>query len=196
MPPSGGRQVAPRLHLYILLDVALVKGVLYFVCFPNDHIAAYDLETETWRPDLLPLPVEGAVTLAELSDSLFAVCSHKNYRRIVAGPNDSDIFMELWFLTDTEKVLWSKRLHDHHAVPRFSENMRISTCHPLWALDNGKIVFWVSHYFTGKETGEVHLLRMYDPRTNTYTDGAEMPSYTFAGVFKGSLLAGLPWIRN
>ncbi|KAM0869618.1 hypothetical protein ACQ4PT_040550 [Festuca glaucescens] len=90
----------------------LVKGVLYFWAYDNnyriDHIAAYDLETEKWRQDLLHflLPIHEAIPLAELSDTLVAVYRRNNdhtYR------NRSDLCIDLWFLTDSEEVLWSKR---------------------------------------------------------------------------------------
>jgi hypothetical protein len=73
---------------------------------------------------------------------------------------------------------------------------RWADCLPLWKLDDGKIVFWVSLYLNGGDVLVVHFLRVYDPPTNTYTDGADMPGYTFFGVYKGSLLAGHPWTRN
>jgi F-box interacting protein len=62
----------------------LVKGVLYFSAYDNnyriDHIAAYDLDTEKWRQDLLhlPLPIHEAIPLAELSDTLVAVYRRNN----------------------------------------------------------------------------------------------------------------------
>ncbi|KAM0859741.1 hypothetical protein ACQ4PT_047001 [Festuca glaucescens] len=174
--------------------VAHAKGVLYFLGYkthPTDHIAAYDLQTEQWHTDLvhLPLPVQRPVSLAELSDSLVAVYNHNV---------DSHISMDLWFLTDSEKLLWSKRYTITMPYPKACDWMmeRWADCLPLWKLDDGKIVFWVSLYLNGGDALIVHFLRVYDPPTNTYTDGAEMPGYTFFGVYKGSLLAGHPWSRN
>jgi F-box interacting protein len=171
---------------------ALVKGVLYFLGYTGsrfDHIAAYDLDMEKWRPDLLylPLSIQRPVTLVELSDCLVAV----DYR-----PTKSNASIDLWFLTDTEKVLWSKR----HTVtiPYQSCWSPCDTSHgyPLWVLDDGKIVFWISQYWIFDRTHRVHSLWVYDPRTNICTGSVEMPCYAFAGVYKGSLLAGLPWIKN
>ncbi|KAK1644369.1 hypothetical protein QYE76_062174 [Lolium multiflorum] len=152
---------------------------------------AYDLQTEQWRPDLvhLPLPVRCHVSLAELSDNLVAVYNHNV---------DSHISKDLWFLTDAEKLLWSKRYTITMPYPKTFDGMmgRWADCLPLWKLDDGKIVFWVSLYLNGGDVLVVHFLRVYDPPTNTYTDGTDMPGYTFFGVYKGSLLAGHPWTRN
>ncbi|KAM0859742.1 hypothetical protein ACQ4PT_047002 [Festuca glaucescens] len=130
----------------------LVKGVLYFWAYDSnyriDHIAAYDLDTEKWRQDLLhlPLPIHEAIPLAELSDTLVAVYRRNNdhtYR------NRSDLCIDLWFLTDSEKVLWSKRYAitmPYHGCWR-PRDASYGYGHPLWALDDGKIVFWVTVYW-------------------------------------------------
>jgi F-box interacting protein len=167
--------------------VALVKGVLYFVgCqYRHDNIVAYDLESETWRADYFHFPVQirgAGCTLVELNDSLVAVYSR-------SGDHMCDIFKDLWFLTDSEKFLWSKRYTVAMPYQGFPKPCYASFARPLWVLDD-KIVFWVSQY---DKTGTVHLLRMYDQRTNTYTDSDEMPGDYFVGVYKGSLLAGYPW---
>ncbi|KAK1668218.1 hypothetical protein QYE76_056377 [Lolium multiflorum] len=75
--------------------MALVKGVLYFLVF--QEIEVYDFDKEKWRPDLLhlPLPNERPHFLTELSDTLVA-----SYQR-------SNTSMDLWFLTDSDKAIWS-----------------------------------------------------------------------------------------
>ncbi|XBJ05398.1 hypothetical protein VPH35_024195 [Triticum aestivum] len=170
-------------------SVALVKGVLYFLAHKHVGIAAYDLEEEKWRPDLLNLPllVDGDIALAELSDSLVAVYGRSSIH------DCSDVFMDMWFLTDSEEVPWSNRYTI--TLPYQDQGCR-SPCgesrgHPLWELDDGRILLWVSNDKT-----LIQLLQVYDPRTNTYTDGVEMSCHSMIGVYKGSLLAGLPWIRN
>ncbi|XBI95858.1 hypothetical protein VPH35_032233 [Triticum aestivum] len=170
-------------------SVALVKGVLYFLACKHVGIAAYDLEEETWRPDLLnlPLPVDGDIALAELSGSLVAVYGRSRI------PDYTDVFMDMWFLTDSEEVPWSNRYTI--TMPYQDQGCR-SPCeasrgHPLWELDDGRILLWVSN-----DKARLQLLQVYDPRTNAYTEGVEMSCHCMIGVYKGSLLAGLPWSRN
>uniref|UniRef100_A0A453D9F8 F-box associated domain-containing protein n=2 Tax=Aegilops tauschii subsp. strangulata TaxID=200361 RepID=A0A453D9F8_AEGTS len=108
-------------------------------------------------------------------------------------PDYTDVFMDMWFLTDSEEVPWSNRYTI--TMPYQDQGCR-SPCeasrgHPLWEMDDGRILLWVSNDKT-----RAQLLQVYDPRTNTYTDGVEMSCHSLIGVYKGSLLAGLPWIRN
>jgi F-box interacting protein len=154
---------------------ALVKGVFYFLVV--QEIAAYDFEKEKWRPDLLhlPLPIEGQHFLAELSDTLVA-----SYHR-------SDTSMDLWFLTDSDKVIWSKQYTINMPPYQASPSTRGgTTVRPLWTLDDGRIAFLVWQSYDGKT---VEFIRVYDPTTHAYIDGDEMPTdYSFHAVYKGSLL--------
>ncbi|KAM0871748.1 hypothetical protein ACQ4PT_039186 [Festuca glaucescens] len=124
-PPTTAVHASSRI-------TALVKGVLYFLVF--QEIAAYDFDKEKWRPDLLhlPLPNEGQHFLAELSDTLVA-----SYHR-------SDTSMDLWFLTDSDKVIWSKQYTINMPPYQASSSPRGgTTVRPLWSLDDGRIAFWV-----------------------------------------------------
>jgi hypothetical protein len=195
----------PKIYSNTSRCAPLVKGVLYFWAYDNnyriDHIAAYDLDTEKWRQDLLhlPLPIHEAIPLAELSDTLVAVYrrnSNHTYR------NCSDLCIDLWFLTDSEKVLWSKRytiVMPYHGCWRPCEcDTSYGYAHPLLALDDGKIVFWVTLDWRRGDGRHVRInsLRVYDTRTNTCMSSVEMPDCELAGVYRGSLLARVPWIRN
>ncbi|KAM0893071.1 hypothetical protein ACQ4PT_025332 [Festuca glaucescens] len=155
---------------------ALVKGVLHFLIF--QEIAAYDFDKEKWRPDLLhlPLPIERQHFLAELSGTL------------VASDHHSDTSMDLWFLTDPDKGIWSKQ-YTITMTPYQQASSSLhgwTTVRPLWLLDDGRIAFWVWQAYGGKR---VEFIRVYDPTAHTYTDGDEMATdYSFHAVYKGSLL--------
>ena len=64
---------------------------------------------------------------------------------------------------------------------------RDSPCvHPLWSLDDGRIVFWV---WQGSGEKRAEFMRVYDTTTHTCTDGVEIATgYSFHAVYKGSLL--------
>ncbi|KAK1610894.1 hypothetical protein QYE76_034567 [Lolium multiflorum] len=168
-PPSTAVHASSRI-------TAFVKGVLYFMVFKE--IAAYDFDKEKWRPDLLhlPLPIERQRFLAELSDTLVA-----SYHR-------SDTSIDLWFLIDSYKVIWSKQYTINMPPYQASSSMYCggTTFLPLWSLDDGRIAFFVSQSYDGKT---VQFMRVYDPTTHDYIDGDVMATnYTFYAVYKGTLL--------
>ncbi|KQK20395.1 hypothetical protein BRADI_1g54256v3, partial [Brachypodium distachyon] len=88
----------------------------------------------------------------------------------------------LWFLTDgEEKGLWAKRYTISLLVANFgcSRPFDGSTRgHPLCMLGDGRIVFseWQSSW--EDEEWDFELLRVYDPRTSTCTDGVKMVDYS------------------
>ncbi|KQK20397.1 putative F-box protein At3g10240 [Brachypodium distachyon] len=165
--------------------VALVKGVLYFLSYGfEEHritgIGAYDVGEEKWRPDLLHLPATAVpgqeMGLVELSGSL-VVFYYKHKKDSGAG-KESGFSMDLWFLTDCNKAIWSKQC----TVSSYDS----TGGQPLWMLDDGRIVLSMWKY--GWDTPVESSLRVYDPRTNTFTSGVEMPDYHIIGVYNGSLL--------
>ncbi|CAM0957817.1 unnamed protein product [Alopecurus aequalis] len=171
-PPTSVLAISPY--------TALVKGVLYFCV--SKGIAAYDLEKETWRPDLLhlPLPNRAELFLAELSDSLVAFYNPSDQ----ACPTYASL--DMWFLTNSQKDIWSKQYTISMPCQASSNPRDGTTVHPLWSLDDGRIVFWVRQGYGGKGA---EFTRVYDPTTHTYTDGAEIPTgYSFHAVYKGRLL--------
>jgi F-box interacting protein len=178
----------PPTHVYLISQyTAHVKGVLFFV--GSQGIAAYDLEKDTWRKDLLqlalPKPINylGSLFLAELSDSLVA-CYHGNDQEDQTCPNDAS--MDLWILADSDKVIWSKQCTITMPQQASTNPGDLTSLHPLWSLDDGRIVFWVWKRY-GLET--VEFIQVYDPATRTHTDGIQIPTgYTFHAVYKGSLL--------
>ena len=80
--------------------------------------------------------------------------------------------MDLWFLMDFEKGLWVKQL---------TVEVNLSA-HPLVILKNGSIVIVIY-------IGSRGSLRIYNPRTNTYTHVAEMVSSDGIALYTGNLLS-------
>ena len=78
--------------------------------------------------------------------------------------------MDMWFLMDFEKGLWVKQL---------TVEVNLSA-HPLVILKNGSVVIYI---------GSRRLLRIYNPRTNTYTHVTEMVSSDGIGLYTGNLLS-------
>jgi len=86
------------------------------------------------------------------------------------------VSMDLWLLVDFKKSLWVKK----HAV-KINLSVRDEfLAHPLVILKNGSIVTYI---------GSRGLLRIYNPRTNTCTDVAEMGSRVGIGLYTGNLLS-------
>jgi len=102
----------------------------------------------------------GNLSLAAINGSLVFV----HYRPYVS--------MDMWFLMDFEKGLWVKQ----HTV-----EVNLSA-HPLVILKNGSIVIVIY-------IGSRGSLRIYNPRTNTYTHVAEMVSSERIGLYTGNLLS-------
>jgi hypothetical protein len=131
-------------------------------------IASFDLLTEEWRsirrgPISIPAYYSN-LSLAALNGSLVLVdCT-------------SHVSMDLWFLMDFEKGLWVKQ-HSVQVNLSVRDGFR---AHPLVILKNGSVVIYI---------GSRRLLRIYNPRTNTYTDVAEMVSRDGIGLYTGNLLS-------
>jgi len=85
--------------------------------------------------------------------------------------------MDLWFLIDFEKSLWVKQ---HNIQLSLSVQHDEVLVRPLVVLNYGRIVTY---------TGTRGLLRIYNPRTRTYTDVAEMGSPIGIGLYTGNLLS-------
>jgi hypothetical protein len=86
-------------------------------------------------------------------------------------------FMNLWFLMDMEKGLWAKQ-HSIQLNLHFQyEKLPVQ---PLLVPNDGKIV---TYY------GRKGLLRIYDPKTCTYTDVAEVGPCYEIGLHTGNLLS-------
>ncbi|CAN6171274.1 unnamed protein product [Urochloa humidicola] len=145
-------------------------------------IASFDLETEEWRAILrgpltlnaLEIPITG-LSLASLNDSLVVI-------RYIQESSS----MDLWFLMDFEKGLWAKQ----HSIPLKSGIRYYEIpARPLVVLNDGRILYYE----------ELKSLRIYDPKTCTSTDVAEIGPYYEIGLYTGNLLslpgAGAQFVR-
>ncbi|CAL5078973.1 unnamed protein product [Urochloa decumbens] len=190
---SNGREkwrVRPRPRIQIAMDTlrkafakgaayAVVNGVAYFLSshIRSDAIASFDFATEKWRHGTLQGPLNSQLinananmsfSLANLNGCLVTIC-----RRYIRGYTYDDCSMDLWFLTDVENGLWTKRysLRCRHADGLVS---------PVGILDDDeKILLWA------ERTG---ALRTYDPRTSIATDLSTLKGIDNVGLYQGSLL--------
>ncbi|CAL5089084.1 unnamed protein product [Urochloa decumbens] len=155
-----------------------INGIVYFLSHEivkdqgnlSLRIASFDLETEEWR-EILRAPLNvcyipiGNLSMASLNGCLVVIHYIRHW------PS-----MDLWFLKDFEKGLWAKQ----HSIPLKSgflyEDIPVR---PLLVLNDGRILYYE----------EQKLLRIYDPKTCTSTDVAEIGPYYEIGWYTGSLLS-------
>ncbi|KAK1621306.1 hypothetical protein QYE76_026823 [Lolium multiflorum] len=162
---AGGPPLSVMTHVNC---VTVINGVAYFLSKYAEyeethahHIMAFNLISEAWLP--LAATLRGPancrdVTLAELKGSLVA-----SYTRLTS----SDTHIEMWFLVDSNRSLWSKRytidvssfLVEHHPPTRFEYFEK-----PIVMLGDGRIVMWMSVISPVTSTQDA-LLRVYDPKT-------------------------------
>jgi hypothetical protein len=148
-------------------------------------IMAFNLISEAWLP--LAATLRGPancrhVTLAELKGSLVA-----SYTRLTSSDTHH---IEMWFLVDSNRSLWSKRYTidvsscrvEHHPPTRFEYFEK-----PIVMLGNGRIVMWMSVIRPVASTQDA-LLRVYNQKTCTFTHGARVPNCNHVIVFTSSLL--------
>ncbi|TVU41320.1 hypothetical protein EJB05_14826, partial [Eragrostis curvula] len=157
---------APPNRLAVGINVVVIGSIVYFSLADSvrtqDYVASFDLETEEWKPTLPgPLSANAGATghfgsIASLNDSLVVV--------------ERDISINLWFLMDFEKCLWVKQhtiqVDFYNSYAFWKKEFR-----PLLVLDDGRILFLYKEDDKGYNRG---LIRIYDPRTNTRTEVAEI----------------------
>ncbi|CAL4892518.1 unnamed protein product [Urochloa decumbens] len=163
----------------------VIGGVAYFFvnsCFTEDNgtqgIASFDLETEDWRPVILRRSIGSlsaifdgkgfywnSLHFAELNGSL-----------VIVHLNSKNSSMDLWFLEDMDKNLWTKRYSMRRSTA--CGWSRYNSYPPLDILD-GRIILW--------ERSE-QALRAFHPKTSTWTELAVLKDYSDVGMLEGSLL--------
>ncbi|KAJ1288166.1 hypothetical protein BS78_02G069500 [Paspalum vaginatum] len=164
----------------------VIGGIVYFLSFVPIYISSFDLETEEWRQNLQGPLSDAAMdhdnidwdevsiaTLATLSGSLVVV--HR-----------TNTTLDLWFLMDFERGLWVKQHSIPISIPRDIHHNDVC---PLLMLDDGRILL---HTIYLEDKG---WIRTYNPRTNTFTDIAEMRNDASVGLYTGSLLS-LPTVAG
>ncbi|TVU38156.1 hypothetical protein EJB05_11510, partial [Eragrostis curvula] len=132
--------------------MAIICDVAYFFSRGEESIVMFDLATEEWRPSIVRGPLvdscrqNGTVALFRLNGLL--VLQHQKAQ---------GCSMDLWFLMDVDKGLWTKQYSMHcDCGPDWDDR----PC-PLVVLDDGRLV-------VGSEC--VRVLRAFDPKTCTWAD--------------------------
>ncbi|RLN33093.1 hypothetical protein C2845_PM03G22880 [Panicum miliaceum] len=150
-----------------------------------DRVASFDLETEEWTPTIRgPLSSSSlgndGVAAGHADDHLdwgeFSLADMNGY--LVVTHRTFATSMDLWFLMDVEKGSWVKK----HSI-RLNINYRHAehTVRPLLVLNDGRIVL--------VHIGNRGSLKIYDSRTSTSTDVAEIGPCVAVGLYNGSLLS-------
>ncbi|CAL5089088.1 unnamed protein product [Urochloa decumbens] len=147
---------------FVLREIVMDQGVVPL------RIASFDLETEEWRA-ILRAPLD---LLSILHFSLASL----NGCLVVIHYIQQSSSMDLWFLMDFDKGLWAKK----HSIPLksgfFYDDFPVRT---LLVLNGGRILYY----------DEMKLLRIYDPKTCTSANVAEIGPYCEIGVYTGNLLS-------
>ncbi|CAL5089195.1 unnamed protein product [Urochloa decumbens] len=190
---SRRRKTVDPTHNVQLGTWAVIDSIVYFFSSEfvegqdvmPDRIASFDLETEEWRPTMRG-PVSSSSTLAagdvdgdpinHLDWGEFSLAAMNGglvvtHRKIASS-------MDLWFLMDSEKGLWVKK-HVLQLSIRYQHGEH--TVRPLLVLDDGRIV--LAHI------GNRGSLKIYDPRTSSSTDVAELGPCVTVGLYNGSVLS-------
>ncbi|KAI4968144.1 hypothetical protein ZWY2020_005256 [Hordeum vulgare] len=167
-------------------DVAVVRGVAYFSMATCAHgheaeehlIAAFDLEAEKWQPLCWRGPpvrdADGDAAVDHADRSLAEVNGF-----LVAAHRDRDArTIKLWFRmnVDVENLKWL-------ALYKIPMAGHCSLEKPLRVLDDGRIVVWSSVH--GSRDGAPQV---YDPSTETLTQGAVTANCYAVGAYTGCLL--------
>ncbi|XP_071684960.1 F-box/kelch-repeat protein At3g23880-like [Lolium perenne] len=162
----------------------VVNGVAYMLgCLRagsefSHRIMEFDLDREAWRPATIRTPVIlFGLNLCELQGHLVVACDNRSTA------------IDIWFLVDSQRSTWSKRYtitmpHHHHNPLSYHVYFE----KPLAILDDGRIVMWMRVASMNIHVHDDTFLRIYDPRTETFSDGTIIPSCNRATVFTWSLL--------
>ena len=173
---------------------AVVDGAVFFFSSElvhgqdamPDRVASFDLATEEWAPTIRgplsssSLGDDGAAAAAvhpddhmgwgELSLADMNGCLVVTHRTVASS-------MDLWFLMDVEKGSWVRKYRMQLSISyRHAEH----TVRPLLVLNDGRIVL--------VHIGNRGSLKIYDPRTSTSTDVAEIGPCVAVGLYNGSVL--------
>jgi F-box interacting protein len=130
---------------------ASVNGVLYFMPYDTyshgrNHIAAFDLESEEWKPETIRGPRLGlkketdkwSIALVELKGTL---CVVHNVRHLTSLGGH---YANMWLLTDPSRGVWVKEY-----TVQMPERFLLST-KPLDVLGDGTILLLLNTYVPGR----------------------------------------------
>ncbi|CAL4897545.1 unnamed protein product [Urochloa decumbens] len=172
---DGRWRETPDPPVLLASSMVVVSGVAYFLVdhyqYCSDSIASFDLAKEEWRSTILQGPVQpstkdGMFRLVELADCL-----------VMVHHNNKDLIMDLWYIEDTSKSLWTKRCSIRWTTNADFQSIWHIT--PLMVTDGGRIVFWVP---------ERGVIGAYDPKTSCWINLVRMGDYFAVAMHQGSLL--------
>ncbi|KAG2632316.1 F-box/LRR-repeat protein At2g43260-like [Panicum virgatum] len=169
-----GKNASPGVVRFNHWSRVTIDGIVYFLLYEDVmvreentmpvRLASFDLETEEWRAIL-----RGPLNLMTTRTTDISVASLNGCLVVVHYAQCS--FMNLWFLMDFEEGLWAKQ----HSI-LLNSGLPVQ---PLFVLNDGKIVTYCELK---------RLLRIYDPKTCTYIDVAEVGRYEI-GLHTRNLLS-------
>lgn len=188
-----GKKAPPEAVSLGAWKIAVLNGIVYLLSdefvpsrgdAARDRVMPFDLETEDWGATLLgplsssshaqvpgtPSPEDCVVEVSICAVNGVLAMAYRKYTP----------YLDLWFLMDAENGAWVK----HHSIQLLPFSIRNDeyTIRPLWVLNDGRIVL----AYVGRSGG---TLRIYNPRSSTSVDVAQIGPCSALGVFTGSLLS-------
>ncbi|KAK3139706.1 hypothetical protein QOZ80_5AG0388340 [Eleusine coracana subsp. coracana] len=167
---------------------AVINGVAYFLsnkdynntCAAGINIIMFDLVIEEWRQSVLQGPSSNAFSEAEKTvmktDYMtYLQLVELNGCLVIVYSKWDDISVDLWFLVDMDKGLWTKRYSVCCSLTSWDE----CRLRPLVVLADGRIAFRGFYR---------RVLMAYDPKTSTWDDLASVGGYSSIAMLNGSLL--------
>ncbi|CAL5076616.1 unnamed protein product [Urochloa decumbens] len=174
-------------------NTAVVGGVAYFLLNLHyaksgsepDSIASFDLATEEWR-----LRIRGPVSsLIGGTEEKLSYYGHRrdfqlaelNGSLVMVHCTSQHCLMEIWFLVDVDKGVWSRR-YSIQCAPEWVH--RRGQLYPVVVLDDGRVV--IMSMLTEP------VIRIYDPRTRAWAN-VMVSGEKYADVYVCSHVGSLLW---
>ncbi|KAM0831816.1 hypothetical protein ACQ4PT_065297 [Festuca glaucescens] len=186
----------------------VIQGVVYFLphrTYPSfdvihvennlrigtNYVMAFDLETEEWRPTMLPGPPAISMTdkdcelkLANLNGNLAMLCHSHEFR------DHHRVEIDVPFATDLEKGVWVKEHSIRLKFLMLKPRMFVPDIQLLSVLDDGRVLF----YYSGNcSPGNKSLLEpnwrtsICDPRTKSCKNVPQNGVRYIIGMYTGSM---------
>jgi hypothetical protein len=149
-------------------------------------VMAFDLETEEWRPTMLPGPPARSMTdmecelkLANLNGNLAMLCHSFDFR------GHHKVAIDVWFATDLEKGVWVKEHSIRLRFLMFKTCMFVPDIQLLTVLDDGRVLF----YYSGNQSLLEPNWRtsIWDPRTKSCKHFPQNGVRYIIGMYTGSM---------
>jgi hypothetical protein len=147
---------------------------------------AFDLETEEWRPTMLPGPPARSMTdmecelkLANLNGNLAMLCHSFDFR------DHHKVAIDVWFATDLEKGVWVKEHSIRLKFLMFKTCKFVPDIQLLTVLDDGRVLFY---YSVNQSLLEPNWrTSICDPRTKSCKNFPQNGVRYIIGMYTGSM---------